>query len=168
MEVKHRVVFGTKAAVDRVLSACGWQINTSFVERINLSLRQRVAAIRRRATTLCKGEAGVCQQLALSQVYHNFVLPHASLRQALPSRYPPTARALPSSGGPARRRWRRDSPITYGLYEKCCCSACRRGRSYRVCKKRGLSIILELCGSGVSAIRPRALNEVLKTRCENS
>jgi hypothetical protein len=27
-----------------VLSACGWQINTSFVERLNLSLRQRVAA----------------------------------------------------------------------------------------------------------------------------
>jgi hypothetical protein len=32
VEVKHRVIFGTKAAVDQVLSACGWQINTSFVE----------------------------------------------------------------------------------------------------------------------------------------
>ena len=39
VEVKHRVVFGTKAAVDQVLSACDWQINTSFVERLNLSLR---------------------------------------------------------------------------------------------------------------------------------
>ena len=45
VEVKHRVVFGTKAAVDQVLAACGWQINTAFVERLNLSLRQRVAAI---------------------------------------------------------------------------------------------------------------------------
>ena len=43
--VKHHVVFGTKAAVDQVLAACGWQINTAFVERLNLSLRQRVAAV---------------------------------------------------------------------------------------------------------------------------
>jgi transposase-like protein/IS1 family transposase len=45
VEVTHRVVFGTKAAVHLVVSACGWQINTSLVERLNLSLRQRVAAI---------------------------------------------------------------------------------------------------------------------------
>jgi hypothetical protein len=32
VEAKHRVVFGTKAAVDQVLSACGWQSNTAFVE----------------------------------------------------------------------------------------------------------------------------------------
>jgi hypothetical protein len=31
--VKHRVVFGTQAAVERVLAAYGWQINTAFVER---------------------------------------------------------------------------------------------------------------------------------------
>jgi len=81
--VKHHVVFGTKAAVDQVLAACGWQINTAFVERLNLSLRQRVAAMRRRSATSCKGEDGLSQHLVLFQVYHNFVLPHASLRQAL-------------------------------------------------------------------------------------
>ena len=70
-------------AIEQVLAACGWQINTSFVERLNLSLRQRVAAIGRRVNTLCQGEAGLRQQLALFQVYHNFVLPHASLRQPL-------------------------------------------------------------------------------------
>src|SRR5437016_5833155 len=36
--VKHRVVVGTKVAVEQVLAACGWQINTAFVERLNLSL----------------------------------------------------------------------------------------------------------------------------------
>jgi hypothetical protein len=30
--VKHRVVFGTLGAVEQVLSACGWKINTAFVE----------------------------------------------------------------------------------------------------------------------------------------
>jgi hypothetical protein len=62
--VKHRVVFGTKAAVEQVLAACGWQINTAFIERVNLSIRQHVAAIGRRVTTLCKGEDGLLQQLA--------------------------------------------------------------------------------------------------------
>ena len=53
------------------------------MERLNLDIRQRVAAIGRRVNTLCQGEAGLRDQLALFQVYHNFVVPHASLRQRL-------------------------------------------------------------------------------------
>src|SRR5207253_985224 len=45
VRVRNRVVFGTLEAVQQVLAACGWQINTAFVERLNLSLRQHVAAI---------------------------------------------------------------------------------------------------------------------------
>ena len=82
--VKHRVVFGTRLAIEQVLATCGWTINTAFVERLNLDIRQRVAAIGRRVNTLCQGEAGLRDQLALFQTYHNFVLPHASLRQPLP------------------------------------------------------------------------------------
>jgi len=81
--VQHRVVFGTIEAVNQVLRPLGWQIQTAFVERIHLSLRQHVAAIGRRVTTLCKGEEGVRQQLVLFQGYHNFCLPHASLRVPL-------------------------------------------------------------------------------------
>ena len=88
VEVKHRVVFGTMAAVNHVLSPLGWQINTSFIERVNLSIRQHVAAVGRRVATLCKGEAGLRQQLVLYHVYYNFCLPHTSLRQALPSSEP--------------------------------------------------------------------------------
>jgi hypothetical protein len=80
--VQPHVVCGTKAAGDRGWAACGWQLNTAFGERRNLSRRQRVAAMRRRSATSCKGEDGWSQPLALFQVYHNFVLPHASLRQA--------------------------------------------------------------------------------------
>ena len=81
--VTHRVVFGTLEAVQQVLATYGWQINTAFVERLNLSLRQHVAAIGRRVSTLCKGEDGVRQQLGLYHVYYNFCLPHASLRHPL-------------------------------------------------------------------------------------
>ena len=103
VEVKHRVVFGTKAAVDQVLAACGWQINTAFVERLNLSLRQRVAAIGRRSATPCKSEDGLGQQLVLFQVYHNFVLPHTSLRQAL-------AEPIPTNGTGSAKVWRPCTP----------------------------------------------------------
>src|SRR5262249_39619673 len=80
----HRVVFGTRLAIEQVLAACGWTINTAFVERLNLSIRQHVAAVGRRVSTLCKGEDGLRQQVALYHVYHNFCLPHASLRQPWP------------------------------------------------------------------------------------
>src|SRR5262249_35341872 len=32
VRVQHRVVFGTLEAVQQVLAACGWQINTAFIE----------------------------------------------------------------------------------------------------------------------------------------
>jgi hypothetical protein len=95
----HRVVFGTLEAVEQVLATCGWQINMSFLERLNLTIRQHVAAIGRRVTTLCKGEDGLRQQEALFQVYDNFVLPHTSLRQAL-------AQPEPTNGSGSATQWR--------------------------------------------------------------
>jgi IS1 family transposase len=65
VRVHHRVVFGTLEAVNAVLAPLGYQINTAFIERLNLSIRQHVAAVGRRVTTLCKHEAGVRQQLTL-------------------------------------------------------------------------------------------------------
>jgi IS1 family transposase len=83
VRASHRVVFGTLEAVEQVLSACGWHINTAVVERINLTIRQHVAAVGRRVSTLCKGEDGLRQQLAVFHCYYNFCLPHASLCQPL-------------------------------------------------------------------------------------
>jgi hypothetical protein len=81
--VTHRVVFGTRLAIEQVLATCGWTINTAFVERLNLDIRQRVAAVGRRVNTLGRGEERLRDQMVLFQTYHNFVLPHASLRQPL-------------------------------------------------------------------------------------
>jgi hypothetical protein len=89
------VVFGTLANVHRVLAAMDWQINTAFIERINLTIRQHVAAVGRRVMTLCKGEDGLHQQLVRYQTYYNFCLPHASLRQSLP--YPEPTRGSGSA-----------------------------------------------------------------------
>jgi len=103
VRVRHRVVFGTLEAVQQMLAACGWQINTAFVERINLSIRQHVAAVGRRVMTLCKHEAGLRQQLALYHVYHNFCLPHASLRLPLPQ-------PEPTHGSGSAKQWRPCTP----------------------------------------------------------
>ena len=57
----------------------------------------------RRVSTLCKGEDGVRQQLALYHAYDNFCLPHASLRQALPQ-------PEPTNGTGAAKQWRPRTP----------------------------------------------------------
>ena len=89
--------------VKQVLVACGWQINTACVERLNLDIRQRVAAVGRRGNTLCQGEDGVHQQLVVCQSSHNFCLPHASLRQRvlIPE---------PTNGSGSAKLWRPCTP----------------------------------------------------------
>jgi hypothetical protein len=101
--VTHRMVFGTREAVNQLLAPLGWQSNTSFVERLNLTLRQHVAAVGRRVSTLCKGEDGLRQQRALSHVYDNFCLPHVSLRI-------PFALPEPTHSTGSAKRWQPRTP----------------------------------------------------------
>jgi IS1 family transposase len=111
VRVRHRVVFGTLETVNAVLAPLGCQINTAFVERRNLDLRQHVAALGRRVATLCKGEDGLRHQLSLFQTYHNFCLPHARLRQPLPQ-------PLPTNGTGSAKHWRPCTPaMAAGLTE---------------------------------------------------
>ena len=59
VRVSHRVIFGTLAGVKHVLASQGWHINTAFIERVNLTIRQHVAAVGRRVITLCKSKEGL-------------------------------------------------------------------------------------------------------------
>src|SRR5262247_3056884 len=112
VRVHHRVVFGTLEAIQQVLAACGWQIQTAFVERLNLTIHQHVAAVGRRVTTLCEGEDGLRQQLTLYQVYHNFCLPHASLRVPLPQ-------PVPTNGTGSAKLWQPHTPaMAAGLTDR--------------------------------------------------
>jgi hypothetical protein len=57
-----------------------------------------------------KHEAGLRQQLALFHPYHNFVLPHASLRLPLPD-------AIPGTG--SVKRWQQRTPaMAAGLTDR--------------------------------------------------
>jgi hypothetical protein len=71
--------------------------------RLNLSLRQHVAAIGRRVTPLCKGEEGLRQQLVLFQGSHTFCLPHARLRL-------PLAELESTNGTGSAQRWCLQTP----------------------------------------------------------
>jgi hypothetical protein len=101
--VKHRVVFGTMEKVMQVVAAGGWQINSAFVERLNLAIRQHVATVGRRVITLCKREDGIRPQVALYQIDDNFCLPHASLHQPLPQ-------PEPTNGTGPAKQWRPCTP----------------------------------------------------------
>jgi IS1 family transposase len=103
VRVRPRVVFGTLDAMQQGLAACGWQSQTAFVERLNLTIRQQVAAVGRRVSTLCKGEDGMRQQLGLYHIYAHFCFPHASLRVSLPQ-------PLPTHGTGSAKQWRPQTP----------------------------------------------------------
>jgi len=103
VRVRHRIVFGTLAGVKQVLAPRGWHINTAFIERVNLTIRQHVAAVGRRVMTLCKGEEGLHQQLAFYHMYYNFCLPHASVRLPLPQ-------PEPTNGSGSAKQWRSQTP----------------------------------------------------------
>jgi hypothetical protein len=62
-----------------------------------------VAAMRRRSATPGKSEDGLSQPLILFQVYHHFVLPHASLRQ-------PLLRPEPTRGTGSAKVWQPCTP----------------------------------------------------------
>jgi hypothetical protein len=110
--VRHRVIFGRLAAVKQVLAAQDWRINTAFIERVNLTIRQHVAAVGRRVMTLCKGEAGLRHQVVLYHTYYNFCLPHASLRMPLPQ-------PLPTNGTGSAKMWRPRTPaMAAGLTDR--------------------------------------------------
>ena len=88
----------------QVLAVCGWKINTAFVERLNLDLRQRVAAIGRRVNTLCQGEDGLRHQLVVFQVLPQLCacpIPAYASRLLVPE---------PTNGSGSAKVWRPCTP----------------------------------------------------------
>ena len=85
VEVKNKVVFGSSTAVaDRLAtSPVSHTINTSFIERDNLTQRQNNRRLARRTNGFSKELTWLEKQLWLSLAYYHLVLPHHSLRQRL-------------------------------------------------------------------------------------
>ena len=86
VEVTQKVVFGCDEAIEACLaaSAVSQTINTSFVERNNLTCRQCNGRLSRKVLSFSKDLTWMEKHLWLSLTYYHFVLPHASLAQPLP------------------------------------------------------------------------------------
>jgi hypothetical protein len=85
--------------VKGILSQAGVNINTAFIERLNLSIRQHISALGRKVISLAKTQPGLTAQVSLYQAYYNLCLPHSSLR--IP---------LPEAQGEAPRKWSQHTP----------------------------------------------------------
>ncbi len=83
VRVDRRMIYGSLERTKAILARHGWQINTAFIERFNLTFRHHVPALGRRVNTLAKTEEGLRRQCLLAQAYYNFTLPHRSLRLAV-------------------------------------------------------------------------------------
>ena len=104
VQVSTRVVFGTPEAVAASLahSPVSSTVNTSFVERDNLTQRQSNRRLTRRTNGFSKDLTWFEKQLWLSLAYYPLVLPHQGLRERLPT-------PEPTRGAGSPRTWR---PVT--------------------------------------------------------
>ena len=103
VRVLPRVAVGTPERLTAALRALGFsgRVNTAFVERANLTLRQSVAALARRTWATAQSAPGLARQVAWWRGYYHFVRPHHSLRVPL---------AAPRMCSGRRRRYRARTP----------------------------------------------------------
>lgn len=86
VEVRRRILFGSADTIARILEAdgCGSQINTSYVERDNLTSRQSNGRLVRKTLSHSKNASVLQRQIDLEDAVFNFVRPHRALSIKLP------------------------------------------------------------------------------------
>jgi IS1 family transposase len=76
-----RIRCGSRRRWQRTLMALGFsgQVQTAFIERLNLTLRELTAPLSRRTWSLARTEASLTRHLHWVLAYYHFVRPHQSL-----------------------------------------------------------------------------------------
>jgi len=82
IKVERRLIIGTKSKMEQLLfeSEDSSTINTSFIERLNLTIRQGCAYLGRRTACHSRYKYLLADNLALQMCYYNFVRPHSALK----------------------------------------------------------------------------------------
>ena len=85
MQITRRIVQGAAAHVQRVLAASQGDgvLNVAYIERLNATFRQRLAALSRRGRALVRGPVPLQASMYLMGTVYNFCTFHKSLRVAL-------------------------------------------------------------------------------------
>jgi IS1 family transposase len=117
-QVYTKMLCGSRADLEAMLQGLGLsgKIQTAFIERLNLTLRHLVAALRRRTWALAHTVQGLRWRVALAAAYYNFCRTHYALRVAMGEgrfRGRTPAMALGVTG----HRWSVREFITHPVYE---------------------------------------------------
>jgi IS1 family transposase len=82
-----RMVWGTRADLTIAQAAHGFSnlIQTAFIERVNLTLRQSIAPLTRKTWSLPRSEAHLLRHLEWGRAYYHFCRPHLSLHRKTPA-----------------------------------------------------------------------------------
>ena len=85
VEVERRIVWGEEKQYQERLKKAGLsgRINTAFVERVNLTIRQSVSKLTRRTWGPAKFTPELMEHLEWWRAYYHFVRPHESLEEEL-------------------------------------------------------------------------------------
>lgn len=106
VNVTTRIVYGSQEQIQRALhdSPVSTTMNTSGVERNNLTVRQHSRRLGRTVNAFSKDRDYLAHQLTWAFAYYHFVIPHRSLRQRLP-------KPIPTKGPRATyKKWREVTP----------------------------------------------------------
>jgi hypothetical protein len=81
-DLKSFIRLGTRLAYRQTLQAFGFtgKVETAYVERINLTLRELIAPLSRRTWSLANDEYALGLHVGWGRVYYHFARPHHSLR----------------------------------------------------------------------------------------
>ena len=90
VRVERRVKIGTTSRLTAALweSEDSASLNTSFVERLNLTIRHGSAYLRRRSPCHARGADQLRGHVELLRCYYNFIRPHRALRFGRETRTP--------------------------------------------------------------------------------
>lgn len=85
MRVTPVMRLGTEAALKAALQGLGLsgRLNTAFIERVNLTVRQGIAALARRTWATAQQSPHLLAHLEWWRAYYHFVRPHEALRVTL-------------------------------------------------------------------------------------
>ena len=99
VRVARRVKIGTASRLKDALleSEDSGTLNTSFVERLNLTIRQASAYLGRRSSCHARGEGQLRRHVELVRCHYNFVRPHRALRFGRETRTPAMQAGLVST-----------------------------------------------------------------------
>jgi IS1 family transposase len=101
VRIKYQMRCGSRRALRTALRHLGWSdtLQTAFVERVNLTVRQSVGALTRRTWATAQTAVGLQRLIEWWRAYYHFERPHLSLRrQARP-------RILAMAAGLTTHRW---------------------------------------------------------------